>query len=95
MLQGSATDVLPRIEPGYEFIFWDGDPDQSLAALAEFLRLLAPGGTLVTSNLFLAQYAPNLPGLDQAAEYRRRILNHPSLRTAFLPSGLALSVRAT
>ncbi|MHB8685306.1 MAG: O-methyltransferase [Dehalococcoidia bacterium] len=95
VLQGSATGVLPRLDPGHGFIFWDGDPDQSLAALDEFLRLLAPGGTLVTSNLFLAQYAPDIPGLDQAAEYRHRILNHASLRTAFLPSGLALSVRAT
>ncbi len=91
--EGTGEAVLPELSGPYEFIFCDGDIDEYLVDLDHFLRLLSPGGLLVTSNLFLAQHAPNIPGLDQAAAYRQRILEEPRLLTAFLPSGLALSVR--
>ena len=51
------------------------------------------GGTLITSNLFLGVYVPDAPWLADAAEYRRRILDEPWLRTVFMPDGKALSVR--
>lgn len=91
--QGSGDAVLPEVSGPYEFIFCDGDIGEYLFDLDHFLRLLSPGGLLVTSNLFLGQHAPDIPGLDQAAAYRQRILDEPRLLTAFLPAGLALSVR--
>jgi predicted O-methyltransferase YrrM len=94
VLEGEALHVLSGLEPGYGFIFWDGDPEQCLAAFEQFLRLLAPGGVLVTSNLFLAQYHPQMPGIADAAAYRERLLREASLRTAFTPSGIAISVRS-
>ncbi len=90
---GRGSDALPRLAEPYDFLFCDGDVDEYLANLEQFLRLLRPGGLLVTSNLFLGQYAPDLPGLDQAAAYRLSILDDRRLLTAFLPGGLALSVR--
>lgn len=92
--EGRAIDVLPKLTGQYGVIFSDGDPDEYAASLEHFIRLLTPGALLITSNLFLAQYAPDIPGLDQATEYRERILDDARLRTAFLASGLALSVRA-
>ena len=86
-------EVLPTLEAGYGFVFWDGEPEGCLAAFEQFLRLLAPGGVLVTSNLFLAQYDPGMPGITEAAAHRERLLDEPSLRTAFTPGGLAISVR--
>lgn len=91
--QGRGADLLPRLTGPYDFVFCDGDIDEYLVDLEHFRRLLRPGGLLVTSNLFLGQYAPDIPGLDQAAAYRRRILDDDRLLTAFLPTGLALSVR--
>lgn len=88
-----AIDVLAGLRGPYDLIFADGDPDEYLAGLEQFLRLLKPGGTLITSNLFLGGYVPDAPWLADAAEYRRRILDDPQLRTVFLAEGKALSVR--
>jgi predicted O-methyltransferase YrrM len=55
-------------------------------------RLLRPGGVLISSNLFLGQYVPDLPDLPQMAEYRRRLLDDERFLTAFAPNGLAISV---
>ena len=90
---GRALDVLADLRDPYDLIFADGDPDEYLADFDHFLRLLRPGGTLVTSNLFLGVYLPDAPWLADAAEYRARILDDPRLRTVFLPDGKALSVR--
>lgn len=89
---GRALDVLAGLRGPYDLIFADGDPDEYLADLEQFMRLLKPGGTLITSNLFLGVYLPDAPWLADAAEYRRRILDDPRLRTVFLPEGKALSV---
>jgi predicted O-methyltransferase YrrM len=87
-----AAQALARTDGPYDFIFCDGDLTEYLEDFAHFRRLLRPGGLLVTSNLFLGRYG-DVPGLAQAAAYRRRILDDERLQTAFLPSGLALSVR--
>ena len=91
--EGRAAEVMSRLAVQYDFIYCDGDIDEYLVDLDHFVRLLRPGGLLVTSNLFLGQYAPDIPGLDQAAEYRLRILDDQRLLTAFLPTGMALSLR--
>ena len=93
ILAGDALEVLATLTMPYGFMFVDSDPDEYAASLAHLIRLLAPDGLLVTSNLFLAQYAPDIPGLEEAAQYRERISSDPQLRTVFLPSGLALTVR--
>jgi predicted O-methyltransferase YrrM len=90
---GRALDVLARLSGEYDFIFADGDPDEYLADLEHFMRLLKRGGSLITSNLFLGVYVPDAPWLADAAEYRRRILDTPRLRTVFLDGGKALSIR--
>jgi predicted O-methyltransferase YrrM len=90
---GRALYVLPSLSGDYDLIFADGDPDEYLADLEHFMRLLKPGGTLITSNLFLGVYIPDAPWLADAAEYRRRILEDRRLRTVFLDGGKALSVR--
>jgi predicted O-methyltransferase YrrM len=90
---GRAADVMPRLPGVFDFIFCDGDPGEYLADLDQFLRLLKPGGMLVSSNLFLGVYVPDAPWLPQGAAYRLRILDDPGLDTAFLPRGLALSVK--
>jgi predicted O-methyltransferase YrrM len=90
---GRALDVLAGLRGTYDVIFADGDPDEYLADLQHFQRLLKVGGTLITSNLFLGVYVPDAPWLADAVEYRRRVLDEPWLRTVFLPDGKALSVR--
>jgi predicted O-methyltransferase YrrM len=92
VLPGSGSDVLPGLEGHYDLVFSDGDPEEMPLDLHHFLRLLRPGGVLVSANLFLAQFVPDLTGIPQMAEYRRRILEDDRLLTAMIPGGLALSV---
>lgn len=88
-----AIEILPELSGPFDLIFNDAELDEYDAMLDHFLRLLRPGGLLITSNLFLGQYTDDLPGIEQAVAYRRRIVEDPRMRTAFLRSGLALSVR--
>jgi predicted O-methyltransferase YrrM len=90
---GASAAVLPTLEPGYDLIFSDGEPAEFETDLDQFERLLRPKGLLVSANLFLGQYSPDVEGMEHAAGYRRRLLNESSYATAILPDGLALSVR--
>jgi predicted O-methyltransferase YrrM len=91
VIQGEAADVLPGLSGPYDLIFSDADPEEMPIALDHFLRLLRPGGLLVSANLFLAQFVPDLAGIEQMAEYRQRIVDDERLLTAIVPGGLALS----
>ena len=87
-----GADVLPGLDAPYDLIFSDGDPEEMRLDLERFLRLLRPGGLLVSANLFLAQFVPDLSGIGQIAEYRQRLLGDGRLLTAIVPGGLGLSV---
>lgn len=93
VLEGRAVDLLPTLAGPYDLIFCDSDVEEYGAYPEHFLRLLRPGGLLITSNLFLGRYSLEIPGLGQAAGYREQILGDERLLTAFVPGGLALSVR--
>jgi predicted O-methyltransferase YrrM len=91
--EGRAISVLPGLRGSYGLIYFDGDPAESLADLKHFERLLQPGGLLISANLFLGVYDTHIPGLEKTARYRERILNAEKWLTAYLPDGLALSIR--
>jgi len=93
VLNGRASSVLPGLKDAYDLIFFDTDPAESLPGLDHFERLLKPGGLLISANLFLGQFAPDLPGLDKAAAYRMRILDAKRWLTAYLADGTAISIR--
>jgi predicted O-methyltransferase YrrM len=89
---GTGTEVLPGLDPGYDFVFSDGEPVDFETDLDQFERLLRPGGLLVSANLFLGQYSADVEGLEHAAVYRERLLDEDRFATAILPDGLAISV---
>lgn len=93
ILDGRTADVLPTLAGPYDVAFFDSNPAGCLADLEEFHRLVRPGGLLISANLFLGQYDDQISGLDEAAEYRRRLFDEERWLTAFLPQGEALSVR--
>jgi predicted O-methyltransferase YrrM len=90
---GDALDAARAREGPYDLVFCDADPVGYADLLDEFLRLLRPGGLLVSANLFLAQFAEDIQGLGELARYRRQILDDERLQTAFVPGGMALSLR--
>jgi predicted O-methyltransferase YrrM len=92
VLRGRGADVLPGLDGPYDLIFSDGDPEELPQDLDHFLRLLRLGGLLLSANLFLAQFVPDLTAVDQMAEYRQRLLDDGRLLTTIIPGGLAVSV---
>lgn len=90
---GEARDALDDLLEPYDVCFFDAEPAVALICLPHFVRLMEPGALLISANLFLGRHDSEMPGLDQAAGYRERILEDPRFLTAFVPSGLALSVR--
>jgi predicted O-methyltransferase YrrM len=93
VLMGLGAKVLPALKDAYDLAYFDTDPAESLIDLEQFERLLKPGGILISVNLFLGQYAPDLPGLEKTAEYRERILDGTRWLTSYLPDGTALSIK--
>jgi predicted O-methyltransferase YrrM len=93
ILNGRASSVLTTLNDTYDLIYFDTDPAESLPGLEYFERLLKAGGLLISANLFLGQFAPDLPGLEMTAEYRARILDAKRWLTAYLPDGTAISIQ--
>ena len=91
VLRGPSGQTLARLRAPYDFAFFDGDPDTCLDDLAQFERLVRPGGVLVSSNLFLARYVPDAPWVPKLTAYRERLVASAVWKTVFL--GKALSIR--
>ena len=91
VLRGPSAETLARLNPTYDFAFFDGDPDTCLDDLAQFERLVPPGGVVVSSNLFLARYVPDAPWVPKLTAYRERLRDASVWKTVFL--GKALSIR--
>ncbi len=51
LIEGDAVEVLKGLEGPYDFIFMDAAKGQYIHFLPEVLRLLAPGGILVSDNV--------------------------------------------
>jgi predicted O-methyltransferase YrrM len=94
ILGGRAAATMAKLKGPYDLIYFDGNPDEAIEDLDQFERLIRQGGTLLSANLFLGVFAPDIPGLERTAEYRRRITNADGWITAWLHSGSkAISVR--
>ena len=91
VLVGRDSDVLARLPASsYDLLFYDAAVPTA-THLELFDRLLAPTGALLSSNLFLGQWAPDMPGLAEGAQYREALFG-AAWTTAFV-GGKALSVR--
>jgi predicted O-methyltransferase YrrM len=93
VLEGRGSTVLATLDSVYDLAFVDSDPLDYPACFEELVRVLRPGGLLTSSNLFLGQYIDDASTLAASASYRDSLLQDNRLMTAFMPSGLALSVR--
>jgi predicted O-methyltransferase YrrM len=90
IVQGEWPVVATELHPPYDVVAYDATIPTA-DDLERFAGLLAPGGLLISSNLFLGQYAPDLPGLERGAGYRRALLSDERWLTAFA-SEKAISV---
>ena len=51
LLEGDALDILRELTGTYDFIFMDAAKGQYIHFLPETLRLLAPGGVMISDNV--------------------------------------------
>lgn len=104
LLEGDAAEVLKELEGSYDLIFMDAAKGQYLHFLPDVMRLLAPGGLLVSDNVLQdgdiveSRFAVNRRNRTIHArmrEYLFELKHHPQLETTILTvgDGVTLSVK--
>lgn len=101
LLEGDATEILKELEGTYDFIFMDAAKGQYIHFLPEVLRLLAPGGILVSDNVLQdgdvveSRYAVvrrNRTIHSRMREYLWMLKHMDGLETIVLPIGDGMTV---
>lgn len=96
LLEGDAGKILKELSGTYEMIFMDAAKGQYLSFLPDVLRLLAPGGLLVSDNVLqegdivesrFAVTRRNRTIHARMREYLYELKHHPELETVVLPVG--------
>lgn len=104
LIQGDALAVMKELAEAYDFIFMDAAKGQYIHYLPEAVRLLAPGGVLVSDNVLqggdvlesrFAVERRDRTIHSRMREYLYELKHHDQLQTSILPlgDGVALSVR--
>ncbi|MBP3459500.1 MAG: O-methyltransferase [Lachnospiraceae bacterium] len=104
LLEGDAAEILKELKEPFDFIFMDAAKGQYIHFLPDVLRLLAPGGLLVSDNVLQdgdiieSKYAVTRRDRTihkRMREYLYTLKNHEQLETAILTlgDGVALSVK--
>lgn len=101
LLEGDAEEVLKSLSGPYDFIFMDAAKGQYIHFLPEVLRLLAPGGILVSDNVLQdgdvveSRYAVvrrNRTIHSRMREYLWTLKHMDGLETIVLPIGDGMTV---
>lgn len=104
LLEGDAAEVMKGLTELYDFIFMDAAKGQYIHFLPEVLRLLAPGGVLVSDNVLqdgdiiesrFAVTRRNRTIHKRMREYLYELTHIEMLTTSVLPigDGVTVSVR--
>ena len=104
LLEGDAMEILAGLTGSYDMIFMDAAKGQYIHFMPDVLRLLAPGGVLLSDNvlqdgdIIQSRYAVtrrNRTIHTRMREYLYELKNNESLVTSIIPlgDGIALSVK--
>ena len=104
LLEGDAAEILKGLEGSYDFVFMDAAKGQYINFLPDILRLLAPGGILISDNVLqdgdimesrFAVTRRNRTIHARMREYLYELKHQPQLETVILPvgDGVTLSVK--
>jgi predicted O-methyltransferase YrrM len=101
LLEGDAADVLKTLTEPFDFIFMDAAKGQYLSFLEDILRLLVPGGMLISDNVLQdgdiieSRYAVarrNRTIHKRMREYLYAITHREDLDSCILPSGDGVTI---
>lgn len=104
LLCGDAAEVLKELNEPYDFIFMDAAKGQYIHFLPEVLRLLAPGGVLISDNVLqdgdiiesrFAVERRNRTIHKRMRDYLYQLKHHEQLLTSIVPlgDGITISVK--
>lgn len=104
LLEGDAAEVLKGLGGSFGFIFMDAAKGQYIHFLPDVLRLLSPGGILISDNVLqdghviesrFAVTRRNRTIHARMREYLYELKHNPALETVVLPvgDGVTLSVK--
>lgn len=104
LLDGDAADILKTLDKPYDLIFMDAAKGQYIHFMPEVMRLLAPGGILVSDNvlqdgdIFESRYGikrRNHTIHNRMREYLYALTHDEALDTVILETGdgMAISVK--
>ena len=104
LIEGDAMEVLKTLSDRYDFVFMDAAKAQYIHYLPEVLRILAPGGVLVSDNVLqdgdvvqsrFAVTRRNRTIHSRMREYLWELKHNPLLETSVLTvgDGMTISVR--
>lgn len=104
LLEGDALEIMKTLQEPYDFIFMDAAKGQYIQYMPEAVRLLAPGGVLVSDNVLqdgdiiqsrFAVERRNRTIHSRMREYLYQLKHDERLKTSILPlgDGIALSVK--
>lgn len=104
LLEGDAFEFLKTLEGPYDFIFMDAAKGQYIHFLPDILRLLSPGGILLSDNVLqdgdiiqsrFAVERRNRTIHSRMREYLYTLTHHEQLATSLLPlgDGVTLSIK--
>ena len=96
LLEGDAAEILKGLEGSYDFVFMDAAKGQYINFLPDILRLLAPGGILISDNVLqdgdiiesrFAVTRRNRTIHTRMREYLYELKHNTWLETVVLPVG--------
>ena len=104
LLEGDAAEVLKRLDGPYDFVFMDAAKGQYIHYLPDILRLLTPGGCLVSDNVMqdgdviesrFAVERRNRTIHARMREYLYELKHNDELMTSIIPlgDGVAVSIK--
>ena len=102
LLEGDAGEILAGLSGSFDFIFMDAAKGQYINWLPDIIRLLAPGGVLMSDNVLQdgtiveSRYAVERRDRTihvRMREYLYTLKHREELETAILPIGDGVAVR--
>ncbi len=104
LLEGDALEIMRTLEGPYDFIFMDAAKGQYIHYMPEAIRLLSPGGVLMSDNVLqdgdliesrFAVERRNRTIHSRMREYLYELKHDERLLTTILPlgDGVALSIK--
>lgn len=101
LIEGDATEVMKDLKEPFDFIFMDAAKGQYINFLPEVMRLLKPGGVLVTDNvlqdgdIIQSRFAVNRRNRTihkRMREYLYELTHNDELVTSVMPIGDGITV---